>query len=566
MAATPGTPRRSFTTSRPSQGGSNGLQESSESNIRMPFHGSCSRCHHFHINHPFTFSLDSTVHTRLPCERCNHPMFGLGRVSTQNTLASVESGSTFTPRACVDRLVQQQQQSAPQAETAPGTSTLGLLTTITERRSPAASRSTSNIRTPTRTLSETSLSGQEAGGSVGRGEVDGDRPEPNNTPDESPEDKAFHPQTATLRRLRKIGHRFKKRFSTTRKDWKLPRIRLQITYPPNAGMTGHSSASASTTGVSSRQNQSENLDQQVSGAGDATEDRHASLRARRRELTLAKERELASARKCECGPECPCNSGSTVTQVDRADTPDVPVPSYVFPPHHSSTGSSNSQPSPNSAHGPDPLSHIGDHFEPLRRSSSAEESSSAADSGSRRVRLSQGSTLWSNGSSISLRARRPLASRASSMPVGNRVQNLAGIRTGLQTTTLNPVSSWPDTARAQASLDNGSMPGGSSHSESFRSHEPSSHQSSASLANLPGHQEEEGLVDGVSPTSHTPMREVDEITPTPRSGVRTDGNSGGVLPVGSEGLSSALQGLTNGDMTDHEAQSPETQANDASDE
>ena len=558
MAATTGTPRRSFATCRPSQEGSNGHQESSESTIRMPFHGSCSRCHHFHTNHPFTFSLDSTVHTRLPCERCNHPMFGLGRVSTQSTLASVESGFTFTPRACVDRPGQQQQQSASQAETVPGTSTLGLLTTITERRSPAASRSTSDIRTPTRTLSETSLSGQEVGGSIGRGELDGGRAGRENTLEESPENQALHPQTTTLRRLRTIGHRFKKRFSATRKDWKLPRVRLQITYAPSVGMTGHSSASASTTGVSSRQEQSENAEQLVSGTGDDTEDRHASLRARRRELTLAKERELASVRKCECGPECACISGSNVTQVDRADTPDIFVPTYVFPPNHSSTGSSNSQPSQNSAHGLDPLIHIGGHLESSRRSSSADESSSAADSGSRRIRLSQGSTLWSNGSSLSLRTRRPLASRASSMPVGTRAQHLAGVRTGLQATSFSPGSSWPETARAQASLDDGSVPGGSNHPGSSRNRDPSSHQCSASLASLPNHQEEEELVNGVSPRSHTPMRDVDEVTPTPRSGIRMEENSHGALPVGSEGLSSALQNLTNGDMTDHEVQSPES--------
>ena len=565
MAATSGTPRRSFATSRRSHGGFNGLQESSESNIRMPFHGSCSRCHHFHINHPFTFSPNSTVHTRLSCERCDHPMFGLGRVSTQSTLASVESGST-SPRACVDRQGQQQ-QSASQAEAVPAASTVGLLTTITERRSPAASRSTSHIRTPTptRTLSVTSLSGQEVGGGIRRGEPDGGRAEPKNIAQESPENQALHPQTTTLRRLRTIGHRFKRRLSATRKDWKLPRIRLQITYAPSVGITGHSSASASTTGVSSRQEHSENAEQLVSGTGDDTEDRHASLRARRRELTLAKERELALVRKCECGPECPCISGSIVPQVDRADTPDIFVPPYVFPPHHSSTGSSNSQPSQNSAHGPDPLTHIGDHFELSRRSSSADESSSAADSGSRRIRLSQSSTLWSNASSISLRTRRPLVSRASSMPVGTRVQHLAGVRTGLQATSFIPGSGWPETARAQASLDDGSMPGGSSHTESSRNHEPSSHQSSASLANLPDHQEEEELVNGVSPTSHTPMQDVDEVTPTPRSGIRMDGNSEGVLPVGSEGLSSALQNLTNGDMTDHEVQSPESQANDPSD-
>ena len=557
MAATTGTPRRS-------QGGSNGHQESSESNIGMPFHGSCSRCHHFHINHPFTFSLDSTVHTRLPCERCNHPMFGLGRVSTQSTLASVESGPT-SPRACVDRLGQQS-QPASQAEAVPATSTLGLLTTITERRSPAASRSTSHIRTPTRTLSVTSLSGQEVGGSNIRGKSDGGRAELKNIVQESPKSQALHPQSTTLRRLRTFGHRFKRRLSATRKDWKLPRIRLQFTYAPSVGMTDHSSISASTTGVSSRQEQAENAEPLVSGTGDDTEDRHASLRARRRELTLAKERELASVRKCECGPECACISGSNVAQVDRADTPDIFVPPYVLPPNHSSTGSSNSQPSQNSAHGLDPLLHIGDHLESSRRSSSADESSSAADSGSRRIRLSQGSTLWSNGSSISLRARRPLARRASSMPVGTRAQHLAGVRTGLQATSLNPGSSWPETARAHASLDDRSMPGGSSYTASSRNHEPSSHQSSASLANLSDHQEEEELVNGVSPTSHTPMRDVDEVTPTPRSGIRIDGNSDGVLPVGSDGLSNALQSLTNGDMTDHEVQSSESQAHESSDE
>ena len=560
MAATTATPRRSFATS-------DGLQESSETNIRMPFHGSCSRCHHFHTNHPFTFSPDSTVHTRLSCERCDHLMFGLGRVSTQSTLASIESGPTFTPRACVDQLGQQEQQSASQAETVPGTSTLGLLTTITERRSPAASRSTSHIRTPTRTLSATSLPGQEVGGSVGRGEPDGGRSEPNNIAPESPENQALHPQTTTLRRLRTIGHRVKRRFSATRKDWKLPRIRLQITYPSSVGMTAHPSASpsASTTGMSSRQEQSENAEQPVSGTGDDTEDRHASLRARRRELTLAKERELSSVQKCECGPECPCNSGSNVAQVGRADTPDFNVPRYPFPPHHSSTGSSNSQPSQNSAHGPDPLIHMGNQFDSPRRSSSADESSSAADSVSRRIRLSQGSTHWSNASSISLRARRPLVSRASSMPVGTRVQHPAGVRSGLQATSSNLGSSWPGTARAHASLDDGSMPGGSSHTESSQNHETSSHQSSASLANLSDHQEEEELVNGVSPTSHTPMRDVDEVTPTPRSGIRMDGNSDGVLPVGSDGLSSALRDLTNGHMTDHEVQLPESQATEPSD-
>lgn len=575
MAATTDTSRRSFETFRRAHGGSNRGQDSSETNVRIPFHGSCSRCHHFHINHPFTFSVDSTVHTRLFCERCNHPMFGLGRVSTQNTLASVESISTFTPRVCVDRLRQQQQQQqqqqlqqqpALQVETAPSTPVLGPLTTITERRSSAPSRSTSNLRTPAPTLSAASLAGEEAGGNNRREESVESRASLKSTAQEGPEKQALSPQTATLRRLRMIGRRFKKRFQTKAKDWKLPRIALQIPSTPRVGMTDHPSASPSTAEVPSGQAQSDNAEQLVIGTGDDAEDRHASLRARRRESTLAREREFALPTKCECSPECPCISGSRVVQVDRAETPEnISVPRYLFSPYHSSTGSSNSQPSQNSAQGVDPLLHIGGHFDSPRRSSSADGSSSAADSGSRPIRLSQGSTLWSNGSSVSLRDRRPPFHRASSMPVGSRTQYLTSVRTGSQTTSSNLGPGGSEDVRAPTSLDGRNMPRRTSHTELSRNHEASSQESSTSLANLPDPQEEDELVDGVSPTSHTPVRDGDEVTPTPHSGIRLDGDSNGLLPVSSGGLSSALQGLANRDRTDHEVQPPEFQANGTSD-
>ena len=487
-------------------------------------------------------------------------------MSTQNTLASVESGSTSTPRACVDRLGQQQ-PPAPQVETAPGPSGLGLLTTITERRSPAPSRSTSNIRTSRRTMSTSSSTGQGTGDSIRRGELVEGRALLQSAAQEIPEDQAPPPQDATLRRLRTIGRRFKRHFSAKPKDWKLPRIvvRRPTTSAPRVDMAGPPSASASMTEVSSGQEQPVNAEPLVIGTGDDPEDRHAPLRARRRELTLARERELAPLPKCECGPECPCISGSRLAQASRADTPDISVPSYLFGAHQSSTGSSNSRPSHNSAQGIDPLLHIGGHFESTRRSSSADESSSAADSASRRVRLSQGSTLLSNGSSVSLRSRRPLVNRASSMPVGTRAQYLAAVRNGSQSITLNPGSSWPETGRTPTSLDDGSLPRRTSHAEPSRDIEDSSHESSTSLANLPDSQEEEELVDGVSSRSHTSLQDVDEVTPTPRSGIRINGNSNGVLPVGSGGLSSALQDLADGDMTDHEAQLSGSQPNDASD-
>ena len=556
MTASTSTTQRPFETLHRAHQGSNGPHESSETNIGLPFHGSCSRCHHFHINHLFTFSLDSTVHTRLFCERCNHPLLGLGRASTQNTLASVESDFTFSPRACVD---QPGPQPASPAEAAPSTSGIGLLATITERRSPATSRSVSHISTRAPTL---------AASSAGEDPVES-HVLPKDTAQGSPEEPALHSHTTTLRRLQTIGHRFKERFYAKQRKWKMSRIRRHIiekVEPANkapessaaplvgpslsdahrTSFTSDASASASTTEISSDQRRSNNTEELVEGAEDK-EDRHASLRARRREITLAREREASSIRKCECSLECPCISGSRIVQVDRAETPEnILVPDYLFPPHHSSTESSNSQPSQNDAQGLD-FFHIGGHFDSPRRSSSADESSSAAESGPRRVRLSQGSTLWSNGSSVSLRPRRPLVGRASSMPVGTRARYLAGVRANSNTSSSIPGSGWLETARAPGSLDEGSTPRRTSHTESSRNGDVSSHESSTSLANLPDPQEEEQLVNGMSPASRTPMHDSDEVTPTPNSGIRLDGNLDEVFPVGSDGLSSALQDLVDGE-------------------
>lgn len=561
MAATTRTPHNPCETFRNNHGGSNGCQDTSETSVGIPFHGSCSRCHHFHINHPLTFSLDSTVHTRLCCERCNHPMFGLGRASTQNTLASVESGSTFSPRACVDQ-PGQQQQPALQVETGPGTSGLGLLTTITERRSPATSRSTSHIRTLRRTPSAPSLAGEEAGGSVSQGESIGIRALLRSTAQESPAEQALRPQVPTLRRLRTFGRRFKRHFYAKPRDWKLPRLGLQITYAPRADIPSNSSAPAPRTEVSSGHEGSDNPEELVNRTGEYTDDRLASLRARRRELTLARQR----GKKCECSPECHCTSGSNIVQVGGTEAVEnIPVPGYLFGHSQSSTGSSNSQPSQNNAQGL-VLSHIGDHFDSPRRSSSADRSSSAAESGPRRTRLSQGSTLWSNGSSVSLRTRRPLVGRASSMPVVARAQYPVGVRTDSQTTSSTSGSGLRETARAAASLDGGTRPGRISHTGLSQNREVVLHQSSTSLAHIPDPQEDELLVNGVSPRSHTPVPDGDEVTPTPHSGIRWDGESYGALPVGADRLSSALQGLTNGGgTTDHRVHSPDFSASDPSD-
>ena len=59
--------------------------DSTETDRGVPFHGSCSRCHHCPSNHrPEIF-----------CDRCNHTMLGSEKVSSQSAFPSVKSDSTF---------------------------------------------------------------------------------------------------------------------------------------------------------------------------------------------------------------------------------------------------------------------------------------------------------------------------------------------------------------------------------------------------------------------------------------------------------------------------------------
>ena len=539
MAATTGALRRPFGPFHRAHRGPQEHHNSSEVNVRIPFHGSCSRCHHFHNNHRFTFSLDSTVHTRLFCERCNHPMFGLGRASTQNTLASVESGSTFTPRACVDR---PGQKPALQVEAQPSASELRRrLTPITERRSPF----TSNIPTATPTLvaaspEEASIESRREGPveshALQKGDAQG-----------TPEERAVRLQIVP-QRLRMIARRLKPRLSAKPTYY---RIRSKFT---GVSMPRHAAISASTTEVPSSQVRSDNVDERVSATTGDAEDRHALLRARRREVTLAREREHTLTQKCECSPECQCITGSHVAQVGSDETPDTNASDDPLSQHHSSTASSNSQPSQGTRQNLY-LAHIGGRFDVSRRSSSADESSSGTESGSGRISLNQGLTPGSNGSSISSRTRRPLFGRASSMPVGYWAQYPAGIRSIAYGNSSIPENGWPEDLRtneASSWLGEGDMPGHISHSASSQNDEVSMHQRPISPANLVDPHQEEPLTNGGSYANHSPARDGEEITPTPDRGVRADRSLDGVLPEGSDGLSSALQGLTDPGATGHD--------------
>lgn len=65
--------------------------EDNDETIHIPIHGNCPKCRHLHTDHWFRFPRDPTKHTRFQCEECSHQIFGIGRSSTQTTLASVES-------------------------------------------------------------------------------------------------------------------------------------------------------------------------------------------------------------------------------------------------------------------------------------------------------------------------------------------------------------------------------------------------------------------------------------------------------------------------------------------
>lgn len=115
------------------------------------FHGSCSKCHHLHTNKVLRLSLDRAKHVRMQCEKCEHQMFGIGRTSTQTTLASVESDSS-TSRSlqrpiCGTSLADDLQSAHPVApETLAPSTPLSIIDEV--NTSAGRSRSTSNSQEP----------------------------------------------------------------------------------------------------------------------------------------------------------------------------------------------------------------------------------------------------------------------------------------------------------------------------------------------------------------------------------------------------------------------------------
>lgn len=54
-------------------------------------HVSCAHCKHYHRHMLFELPKDESEHKRFTCSACEYPIMGIGRSSTQTTLASVDS-------------------------------------------------------------------------------------------------------------------------------------------------------------------------------------------------------------------------------------------------------------------------------------------------------------------------------------------------------------------------------------------------------------------------------------------------------------------------------------------
>ena len=124
--------------------------DQSNGTVTRHYHGSCSECHHFHRRVAFEVPVDDEP-MRFNCERCKHPIFGLGRTDTQITLASQDSFPLVdgaVDQSSLMRCCDNQPTSQPilRVVTSMDQSTrppfFGQLSAIEEQNSPAAASAT----------------------------------------------------------------------------------------------------------------------------------------------------------------------------------------------------------------------------------------------------------------------------------------------------------------------------------------------------------------------------------------------------------------------------------------
>lgn len=446
---------------------SSSVDENQAETMEIPFHGSCPNCHHLHTNRPFTIFTDLTKHARLQCDACQHPILGIGRASTQTTLASVESllpgqsnnrqSGVLRPsnlQICVNAPPQtslvDSLTSPDQLDTPAHLSTIAEANTLNGR-----SRSPSNCQVPVSLSSRRGNSPSPRASLRNNGTL---APEEPREGGKSP----IRPRRFTLSALFRRG---KARLLSKPGEIKLFGLNIKITRSgrkhlqdsngprPNlpdaratpvrhdtdeaqnlGGSAPHPPSPVSSISEEPAEPLGANYDETrptdfpppeaeevqnptVNLAGSAVDDdederaataKREKIRARRREATLKSD----AARKpyCHCRVGCPClgdGGESDGTSEGHGAPPSIPapeVPGYFLP--NLVAGSSRSSNSQTSHAHARFLSGIGDHIIPSL--------------GNRRQanRLSQDTTTWgSNDSSISLTARRSFPSPSVAMAV-----------------------------------------------------------------------------------------------------------------------------------------------------
>lgn len=95
----------------PAQPNNKSEEHASEDKV-LYIHVSCAHCKHYHRHIPIEPPKDDSEHRRFGCAACEHPIIGIGRSSTQTTLASEDSippatdvGLRLPPKTpCTNRL------------------------------------------------------------------------------------------------------------------------------------------------------------------------------------------------------------------------------------------------------------------------------------------------------------------------------------------------------------------------------------------------------------------------------------------------------------------------------
>ncbi|KAL8950372.1 MAG: hypothetical protein Q9222_003589 [Ikaeria aurantiellina] len=442
--------------------------------FEVPIHGSCSQCHHLHTNKALQLPLDPETHTRFLCERCKHPILGIGRTSTQTTLASIETTAPLRQpqQTTADSGREDDYEVADISVQAPPlrvdtSGNSGHLSTITEGISPA--NQSSAILTPPqlgnasseRLTSHEWLHHDEGPGGLQQGTQEHGTIEPRLAASND-----AHPGSSRALGIRSMERRLREKVrrhlhkprqfkihylglhvdvfpapSVPVRHWPLVASGLQPNSQEQVADAPHEDTMSAETGMLSDSTiPASALDPPVLGLGSpertvqepssghpdpligrtaTVHEKHERIRVKRREATLKRQAELIS--KCECRSECNCRINDIPSNAASLG-PEPSERSIQVPVHHlqsllSDNSESTGSRSSSGVIRPPILAGVGSHLL-AETPNPTSEGLMFPDGEGRPIfnnRLSQASTAYvlSNGSSASISSRRPASLRRS---------------------------------------------------------------------------------------------------------------------------------------------------------